>query len=122
MAFSVISASDVPARATRASKTTPLRNALAALSIGEAIAVSFEEFDPEGGYRPTTISQVAGNMSARSESIKFSVRKNPESTGCFIIAGPKPEPTNVKPGRPFSKKGKAKGADAAEDAGTVEQA
>ena len=78
MTFSVMSAADVPARATRTSKTTPLRLALAALEIGEAIEVAYDHADPEAGYRPTTVSQVVGTMSADSESIKFSVRRKAE--------------------------------------------
>lgn len=99
MSFSVLSAADVPARATRTSKTTPLRNALAALQIGEAIEVSFDSHDPEAGWRPTTISQVAGTMTSRSAELRYSVRKKADGTGCYLIAGPKPEPTEPKRGR-----------------------
>ena len=99
MTFPVLSASDVPERATRMSKTTPLRNALAALQIGEAIEVSYDSHDPEAGYRPTTISQVAGTMTSRSGTAKFSVRKKADGTGCYLIAGPKPDPEAPKPGR-----------------------
>jgi len=89
MTFPVLSASDVPARVTRTSKTTPLRNALAALQIGEAIEVAYDEFDPERGYRPTTISQVAGTMSAQSDTMRYSLRRKPDGTGCYLIAGAK---------------------------------
>lgn len=103
MTFSVLSAADVPDRATRMSKTTPLRNALAALEIGEAIEVSYDSHDPEAGYRPTTISQVAGTMSSRSTSVRFAVRKKADGTGCYLIAGPKPDPSEAKRGRPKAK-------------------
>lgn len=103
MTFSVLSAADVPDRATRMSKTTPLRNALAALEIGEAIEVSYDSHDAEAGYRPTTISQVAGTMSSRSTNVRFAVRKKADGTGCYLIAGPKPDPSEAKRGRPKAK-------------------
>jgi len=99
MTFSVLSAAELPGRATRTSKTTPLRNALAALQIGEAIEVSYDTYDAEAGYRATTISQVAGTMTANSTTVKFSVRKKADGTGCYIIAGPKPPETDAKRGR-----------------------
>jgi hypothetical protein len=98
MTFTVFSAADVPSRGTRTSKTTPLRTALAGLRIGEAIEVAFDTHDPEHGYRATTISQVAGTLTARSESVKYSVRKKADGTGCYLIASPKPEnPVKRKP-------------------------
>ena len=103
MTFSVLSAADVPDRATRMSKTTPLRNALAALEVGEAIEVSYDSHDAEAGYRPTTISQVAGTMSSRSANVRFAVRKKADGTGCYLIAGPKPDPSEAKRGRPKAK-------------------
>lgn len=96
MTFTVLSASDVPSRGTRTSKTTPLRNALAALQIGEAIEVSFDTHDPEAGYRATTISQVAGTMTSRSTDVKYSVRKKADGTGCYLIASAKPAPSETK--------------------------
>jgi hypothetical protein len=115
MTFSVMSAADVPARATRTSKTTPLRLALAALEIGEAIEVAYDHADPEAGYRPTTVSQVVGTMSADSESIKFSVRRKADASGCYIIAGPKPTTDEPKRGRkPMTKAGAKSGAKASD--------
>ena len=108
MTFSVMAAADVPARATRASKTTPLRLALAALEIGEAIEVAYDTADPEGGYRATTISQVAGTMSASSADVKFSVRRKADGTGCYIIANPKPETAEPRRGRKPGKTAAAK--------------
>lgn len=99
MAFPVISAADVPMVQTRTSKTTPLRNAMEQLQIGEAIEVPFEDFAPEEGYRPTTISQVAGTLSKRSTLVKYSVRRKSDGTGCYVVAGPKPEDDTPKRGR-----------------------
>lgn len=113
MTFSVMAAADVPARATRTSKTTPLRLALAALQLGEAIEVAYDHADPEGGYRPTTVSQVVGTMSANSETLRFSVRRKADSSGCYIIAGPKLPADGPKRGR----KPKLSGDDASAGAG-----
>jgi hypothetical protein len=113
MTFSVMAAADVPARATRTSKTTPLRLALAALQLGEAIEVAYDHADPEGGYRPTTVSQVVGTMSANSETLRFSVRRKADSSGCYIIAGPKLPADGPKRGR----KPKLSGDDAEGGAG-----
>jgi hypothetical protein len=99
MTFAVIPASEVPTSTTRISKTTPLRNAMLELAIGEAIEVVYDSVDPVDGYRPTTVNQVAGTMSRRSETVKFSVRKKTDGTGCYIIAGPKPAPGEAKRGR-----------------------
>lgn len=99
MAFPVYDVSELPTRATRTSKTTPLRNALSALSVGEAIEVAYDTHDQEGGYKATTISQVAGAMSLRSSTVKFSVRRKDDGTGCYLIAGPKPDETAPRRGR-----------------------
>lgn len=99
MTFSVLAAADLPARATRTSKTTPLRNALRALQIGEAIEIAYDSHDPEFGYRATTISQVAGTMTRLSADRKYSCRKKADGTGCYLIAGPKPDPSEPKRGR-----------------------
>lgn len=63
----------------RQSKTTPLRLEILDLEPGEAIEVSFDE------YKPTTITQVAGNLSRRDETRRYSVRKRRDGNGCFII-------------------------------------
>jgi hypothetical protein len=99
MSFTVIPATDVPETSSRVTKTSPLRNALAALQIGEAIEVSYETHDAENGYKATTISQIAGTMSSKSSTVKFSVRKKPDGTGCFLIATEKPDPAAKKRGR-----------------------
>ena len=93
MSFTVLRADEVPTKATRTSKTTPLRLAMEKLAVGEALEVAFDSHDPENGYRPTTISQVAGIMSGRSATIKFAVRKKADGTGCYMIAGPKTDET-----------------------------
>ena len=95
MAFPVMSAADVPTVQTRTSKTTPLRNAMEQLEIGQAIEVAYQEYAPEEGYLPTTINQVAGTLSKRSAVVKYSVRRKADGTGCYVIAGPKPDEAEV---------------------------
>jgi multidrug resistance efflux pump len=63
----------------RQSKTAPLRNEILDLEPGEAIEVSFDEF------KPGTVTQVAGNLSRKQSTRKFSVRKRRDGNGCFII-------------------------------------
>lgn len=99
MAFSVISADEVPKASARVTKTTPLRNAMLELEVGEALEVTYDTADPECGYRPTTVNQVAGTMSKLSEEVRFSVRKKGDGTGCYIVATPKPSEDEPKRGR-----------------------
>lgn len=120
MTFSVLSAADVPARASRTSKTTPLRLALAALEVGQAIYVAFDSSDPEGGYRPTTISQVAGAVSAASPNIRYSVRRKADGNGCYIIANEK-GPESDKPKSERKPRAKRKAGDVPSD-GTADSA
>lgn len=116
MSFQVVSADVIPPVATRTSKTTPLREAMAALQIGEAIELAYsvvngEEIEVEGGFRPTTISQVCGTMSRRCPDKSFSVRTKQDKSGCFIIAIEKPELDETEDGTDAPKRGrKAKAA------------
>jgi hypothetical protein len=44
-------------------------------------------------------------MSARSETIRYSVKRKPDGTGCYLIANAKPAPgTEKKRGRRSTKK------------------
>ena len=96
MSFTVISAAEIPATSTRITKTYPLRTALTELQVGEAIEVFYDTHDPEAGYQVTTISQVAGTMSAKSETVRYSVKKKADGSGCYLIAVAKPEPGTQK--------------------------
>lgn len=78
-----ITAEEALANVGRQSKTSPLKAELATLEPGQAIDVSFDEF------KPGTIAQVAGNLSRRQTSRKFSVRKRADGKGCFIICSNK---------------------------------
>jgi hypothetical protein len=63
----------------RQSKTASLRNEILDLEPGEAIEVNFDEF------KAGTITQVAGNLSRRQSTRRFSVRKRRDGNGCFVI-------------------------------------
>lgn len=99
MSFTVIPASAVPEASTRTTKTSPLRSAMAALQLGEAIEVAYDTHDPEAGYKATTISQIAGTMSAKSSTVRFSVRRKADGSGCYLIATAKPEGEQKRRGR-----------------------
>jgi hypothetical protein len=47
-------------------------------------------------------------MTANSTTVKFSVRKKADGTGCYLIAGPKPPETDAKRGRKPKAKAEAK--------------
>jgi hypothetical protein len=66
----------------RQTKTASLRNEILDLEVGEAIEVGFDE------YKPGTIIQVAGNLSRRQSTRRFSVRKRRDGNACFIICQP----------------------------------
>lgn len=78
-----ITAEEAIAQVGYRSQTTPLRREILDLEPGEAIEVGFDEF------KPGTIVQVAGNLSRRDLSRKFSVRKRRDGLGCFIICSNK---------------------------------
>lgn len=78
-----ITAEQAIAQAGRQSKTAPLRNEILDLEPGEAVEVAFDEF------KPTTIAQVAGNLSRRDTTRRYSVRKRRDGAGCFVICQPR---------------------------------
>lgn len=78
-----ITAEEALAQTGRSSKNAALRNEILDLEPGEAVEVGFDE------YKPNTIAQVANNLSRRSDSRRYSVRKRRDATGCFIICQPR---------------------------------
>jgi hypothetical protein len=78
-----ITAEQAIAQTGRQSKTAPLRNEILDLEPGEAVEVTFDEF------KPTTIAQVAGNLSRRDATRRYSVRKRRDGAGCFVICQPR---------------------------------
>jgi hypothetical protein len=88
-AFEKVSVADIPARSARRSKTTPLREAIAALQPEEAFYVPYFDKETEEGYKPSTVAQVVGRMSKDSADYRYSVRSEASKNGCYIICKPK---------------------------------
>lgn len=99
MDFPVVSAQDIPKVSHRVTKTFPLRQALMKLEIGQAIEVAYDSQD-EAGFKPTTINQVASTLSALHDTIRFSIKRKPDGTGCYVIAADKFAPGSIRRGRP----------------------
>lgn len=74
-----ITAEEALAQTGRQTKNAPLRVELLDLEPGEAVEVGFDE------YKPSAVSTIASNLSRRSTTRKFSVRKRQDGAGCFII-------------------------------------
>ncbi len=89
-AFEKVSVADIPARSARRSKTTPLREAIAALQPEEAFYVSYFNAETGEGYKPSTVAQVVGRMSKDSAQYRYSVRSEASKAGCYIICNLKP--------------------------------
>lgn len=78
-----------PAEAAQATirqcKTTELRNAVAALQVGQCIHVPYStETDPEAGFKPNTIVQTVGALSRAHETFRFSVKASSDKTGAYV--------------------------------------
>lgn len=78
-----ITAEQAIAQTGRQSKTSVLRSEIMDLELGEAVEVTFEEF------KPTTIAQIAGNLSRRNTTRRYSVRKRRDGAACFVICQPR---------------------------------
>lgn len=87
--FEKVSAADIPARSSRRSKTTPLREAIDSLEVEEAVYVPYFDKETEEGYKPSTVAQVVGSMSKGSKEYRYSVRSEASKAGCYIICNPK---------------------------------
>lgn len=85
MTIQTVDAADVHKHFGRRCKTTPLREALAAMSEGGAIYVAYYDEQTGEGYNPSTIAQVAGKASRARTDQRFSVRRHPEGRGCYIL-------------------------------------
>lgn len=88
--FEKVSVADIPARSSRRSKTTPLREAIASLTAEEAVYVPYFDKETKEGYKPSTVAQVVGSMSKNSTKFRYSVRSEAAKTGCYVICNPKP--------------------------------
>lgn len=80
-----ITAEEALAQTGRETKNSPLRNEILDLEEGEALEVEFSE------YKATAIAQIANNLSRRSKSFHYSVRKRRDGAGCFVICQPRAE-------------------------------
>lgn len=92
-AFQRVSLADIPARAVRRTKTDPLREALAGLSLEEGVYVPYFDEQTKEGYKPSTVAQVTSSMSKASVEYRYSVRSvrsDAGKTGCYVICLSKP--------------------------------
>lgn len=88
-ALEKVSIADIPARTSRRSKTSPLREAIQDLKIEEAVYVPYYDKATGEGFKPSTVAQVAGRMSKDSADHRYSVRSNAAKNGCYIVCNPK---------------------------------
>jgi len=89
-AIEKVSISDVPARTSRRSKTSPLREAILELNPEEAAFVPYYDEESREGFKPSTVAQVAGRMSKDSADYRYSVRSDSSRNGCYILCSAKP--------------------------------
>lgn len=88
-ALEKVSAADIPARTSRSSKTSPLREAILALSAEEGLYVQYYDKESGEGYKPSTVAQVAGRLSKDNAQFRYSVRSDASKKGCYILCTPK---------------------------------
>jgi hypothetical protein len=81
----VLSAADIPARTSRHSKTTPLREQIAALTPDKSLFVLYYCEELDEGYKASTIAQIAGRMTRQSDNYRYSVQSHSAQKGCYII-------------------------------------
>lgn len=88
-AIEKVSIADIPARTSRRSKTTPLREAISELNPEEAAFVPYYDKESGEGFKPSTVAQVAGRMSRDSADYRYSVRSDASKNGCYILCSVK---------------------------------
>jgi len=81
----VVSAADIPARTSRHSKTSPLREKIASLNPETSLFVLYYNKQIGEGYKASTIAQIAGRMSKESDQYKYSIQSEAAKKGCYII-------------------------------------
>jgi len=81
----VVNAADIPARTSRHSKTSPLREKIASLTPETSLFVLYYCEELDEGYKASTIAQIAGRMTKESEQYKYSVQSESTKKGCYII-------------------------------------
>ena len=88
----VVNAADIPARTSRHSKTTPLREKIASLTPETSLFVLYYDKEVDEGFKASTIAQIAGRMTKESNQYKFSVQTEAAKKGCYIICKAKSWP------------------------------
>ncbi len=81
----VVSAADIPARTSRHSKTTPLREKISSLTPETSLFVSYYNKESNEGFKASTIAQIAGRMTKESDKYRYSVQSDSAKNGCYII-------------------------------------
>jgi hypothetical protein len=71
----VVNAADIPARTSRHSKTTPLREKISSLTPETSLFVSYYNKESNEG----------GRMTKESNQYKYSVQSESAKNGCYII-------------------------------------
>jgi hypothetical protein len=81
----VVNAADIPARTSRHSKTTPLREMISSLTPETSLFVPYYNKESNEGFKASTIAQIAGRMTKESDQYKYSVQSWSAKDGCYII-------------------------------------
>jgi hypothetical protein len=89
--FESVSLAEVKVRTGRKCKTAPLREAVAALQVGDAFFVPYSSEEVKEGYRPSTVTQVVGTMSRANPVVRYSVRRDAKRAGCFVVCVARPQ-------------------------------
>jgi len=81
----VLSAADIPARTSRHSKTSPLREKIASLTPETSLFVLYYDEEVDEGFKASTIAQITGRMTKESDQFRYSVQTEAAKQGCYII-------------------------------------
>ena len=69
------------------------------MQAGDAISVSFYNAETGEGYKPSTIAQVVSQMSRDHDSLRYSMRKDTDGAGCYILCIEKTPEDALRPKR-----------------------
>ena len=97
--FEKITVDEARQRISRRSKTSPLRDEILKMQAGDAISVSFYNAETGDGYKPTTVAQVVSQMSKGNADVRYSMRKNADGNGCFVMCIEKTPEDALRPKR-----------------------
>lgn len=88
--FEKLTVADLPPRPARRSLTTPLREAIEAMEHDDVLFVKYWDEQSREGFKSSTILGLAARMTKGSQLFRYSVRPDPEQSGCHIICSSKP--------------------------------